>query len=95
MWPDWVSNPGPLTYESGVLPSALRGPTIYREAVVRIIGIKPNSHIKQILYTDRVKHVKHPKDGQSCLSKTTVLPRDNQRDREQQTLLKSIRSHRG
>ena len=20
MWPDWVSNPGPLTYESGALP---------------------------------------------------------------------------
>ena len=26
MWPDWVSNPGPLTYESGALPIALRGP---------------------------------------------------------------------
>ena len=26
MWPDRVSNPGPLTYESGVLPTALRGP---------------------------------------------------------------------
>ena len=25
MWPDRVSNPGPLTYESGVLPIALRG----------------------------------------------------------------------
>ena len=25
MWPDWVSNPGPLTYESGALPIALRG----------------------------------------------------------------------
>ena len=25
MWPDWVSNPGPLTYESGALPTALRG----------------------------------------------------------------------
>ena len=25
---------------------------------------------------------------------TTPVPRDNQRDREQQTLLKSIRSHR-
>ena len=27
MWPDRVSNPGPLTYESGALPTALRGPT--------------------------------------------------------------------
>ena len=28
MWPDRVSNPGPLTYESGVLPIALRGPAV-------------------------------------------------------------------
>ena len=27
MWPDRVSNPGPLTYQSGTLPTALRGPT--------------------------------------------------------------------
>ena len=26
MWPDWVSNSGPLTYESGALPTALRNP---------------------------------------------------------------------
>ena len=26
MWPDLVSNQGPLTYESGALPTALRGP---------------------------------------------------------------------
>ena len=26
MWPDRVTNPGPLTYESGALPTALRGP---------------------------------------------------------------------
>ena len=26
MWPDRVSNPGPPTYESGALPTALRGP---------------------------------------------------------------------
>ena len=31
MLPDWVSNPGPLTYESGALPIALRGPAIYCE----------------------------------------------------------------
>ena len=28
MLPDWVSNPGPLTYESGALLIALRGPLI-------------------------------------------------------------------
>ena len=26
MWTDQVSNPGPLIYESGALPTALRGP---------------------------------------------------------------------
>ena len=29
MLPDRVSNPGPLTYESGALPIALRGPASY------------------------------------------------------------------
>ena len=28
MLPDRVSSPGPLTYESGALPIALRGPAI-------------------------------------------------------------------
>ena len=30
MWPDRVSNPRPLTYESGALPTALRGPAAKR-----------------------------------------------------------------
>ena len=29
MLPDRVSNPGPLTFESGALPIALRGPAQY------------------------------------------------------------------
>ena len=29
MLPDRVSNPGPLTYESGALPIALRGPASF------------------------------------------------------------------
>ena len=32
MWPDRVLNPGPLTYESGALPTALRGPAPCKEA---------------------------------------------------------------
>ena len=28
MLPDRVSNPGPLTYESGAIPIALRGPAL-------------------------------------------------------------------
>ena len=32
MLPDRISNPGPLTYESGALPIALRGPAIERSS---------------------------------------------------------------
>ena len=31
MWPDRVSNPGPLTYESGALWTALCGPAVKRD----------------------------------------------------------------
>ena len=33
MLPDRVSNPGPLTYESGTLPIALRGPALIKIAI--------------------------------------------------------------
>ena len=32
MWPDRVSNPGPQTYQSGTLPTALRSPAMTDEA---------------------------------------------------------------
>ena len=36
MLPDRVSNPGPLAYESGALPIALRGPAhVKTRAVIR------------------------------------------------------------
>ena len=35
MLPDRVSNPGPLIYESGDLPTALRGPAGFTEAYVQ------------------------------------------------------------
>ena len=35
MLPDRVSNPGPLTYESGALPIALRGPALKRDKTVK------------------------------------------------------------
>ena len=39
MLPDRVSNPGPLTYESGALPIALRGPaTLGHEKSVPATG---------------------------------------------------------
>ena len=37
MLPDRVSNPGPLTYESGALPIALRGPATKSTEVFEIL----------------------------------------------------------
>ena len=31
MWPDWVWNSGPLTYESGALPLVPCGPAVKKE----------------------------------------------------------------
>ena len=41
MLPDRVSNPGPLTYESGALPIALRGPatSVIRAFVTSKLGL--------------------------------------------------------
>ena len=41
MLPDRVSNPGPLTYESGALPIALRGPARLR--IVLIVHLSQNT----------------------------------------------------
>ena len=34
MWPDRVLNPGPLSYESGALPTPLRGMAKKQEQVI-------------------------------------------------------------
>ena len=39
MLPDRVSNPGPLTYESGALPIALRGPALFLNVNIMTYGI--------------------------------------------------------
>ena len=44
MLPDRVSNPGPLTYESGALPIALRGPAAVGAVEVR--GLLYLGHMK-------------------------------------------------
>ena len=42
MWPDRVSNPGPLTYESGALLPVLRGPAVYllEESICHLRGVR-------------------------------------------------------
>ena len=38
MLPDWVSNPGTLTDESGALPIALRGPAGFTEVYAQSLS---------------------------------------------------------
>ena len=49
MLPDRVSNPGPLTYESGALPIALRDPATVMEKINQLF-LKP--HITSCLYLE-------------------------------------------
>ena len=49
MWPDRVSNPEPLTFESGVLPTALCGPAKVNEALIQ--------HIPYALLCKKIQNV--------------------------------------
>ena len=44
MLPDRVSTPGPLTYESGALPTALRGPACWH-AAYRVYLLALQQHV--------------------------------------------------
>ena len=44
MLPDRVSKPGPLTYESGALPIALRGPA--RQEVIRAMSVNHSTRTR-------------------------------------------------
>ena len=62
MLPDRVSNPGPLTYESGALPIALRDPLLVL-----------NNRAQDVLFFNRTYYV----IGQPCVSQLTFLFMDN------------------
>ena len=49
MLPGGVSNPGPLTYESGALPIALRGPAVFMEFHVSCLVLFRAAKYKIIL----------------------------------------------
>ena len=55
MWPDRVSNPGPLNYESGALPIALRGPALRRGFHFIYIAMLRNQW-RQIFVTTATKY---------------------------------------
>ena len=48
MLPDRVSNPGPLTYESGALPIALRGPANIIEEKLTSSIINTYTHLSRL-----------------------------------------------
>ena len=79
MLPDWVSNPGPLTYESGALPIALPGPACGLERCTEfpITVTSSMSSIQRNLYLSKstVKNLERPKFVDSepkARSKTSV-----------------------
>ena len=50
MLPDRVSNPGPLTYESGALPIALRGPVLCENALLtKMLSMTLRIRAKELL----------------------------------------------
>ena len=61
MLPDRVSNPGPLTYESGALPIALRGP-----ANIRMLQTSVNNDIYSI--RNIILYITKLRDNFPCFS---------------------------
>ena len=56
MLPDRVSNPGPLTYESGALPTALRGPAqklMIKRALVNLAKKCKITAVSRVKLTDQ------------------------------------------
>ena len=48
MLPDLVSNPGPLTYESGALPIALRGPAKYYLGYINVAKVSRMENVSML-----------------------------------------------
>ena len=64
MWPDQVSNPGPLTYKSGALPTALHGPAqlnIRRDVITMAYCLYPFKHTRVLHFYEMGSYLK-PKE---------------------------------
>ena len=53
MWSDRVPNPGHRTYESGALPTALRGPTMKSRLLLKIIPLPAGLKIGSAISTGK------------------------------------------
>ena len=80
MLPDRVSNPGPLTYESGALPIALRGPAQPVKTQIRLLLVQYDKGLhclpfrlhlldrtKQTVKTKIIQLLKQPDQGLHCV----------------------------
>ena len=65
MLPDRVSNPGPLTYESGALPIALRGPAGWTE-LCWVVLPKPVKPALLRIFSQRVSVIDYLSCGSIC-----------------------------
>ena len=85
MLPDRVSNPGPLTYESGALPIALRGPADTYADVRLDCSHMPdgkfpidatisrgNLYHNDVWLEDQQLHLKAQILGKPCLTNTSI-----------------------
>ena len=72
MLPDRVSNPGPLTYESGALPIALRGPAhTKRQNAVLALNIRKQTILILLNTSDIAFYIKGGKfEGGGCIKST-------------------------
>ena len=78
MWPDRVSNPGPLTYESGALPTALRGPVYCTQKGQNYIqfGLSECNRVKTLgLLSPSVDHSLCVINGQDVMYKISEFYR--------------------
>ena len=77
MWPDRVSNPGPLTYKTGALPTALCNPASYQSVIsAYLLPLIPCTGAVSSYFTLTKVIYKQKKLGyfQTCFTVSKVQP---------------------
>ena len=74
MLPDRVSNPGPLTYESGALPIALRGPGLFCKGKTCIIAKLQRIHFVICSHSRKRQTVSNSRIQYFSTSKSLLNP---------------------
>ena len=71
MLPDRVSNPGPLTYESGALPIALRAPVISILDSLKVLHGESSYSVTHLALGRFVKDMRLPAEFKSISRKSS------------------------